>query len=444
MDQVERIDQVAQTTLRQTQWLAPDLRISLELLRLPKFELFAYVGQMLMENPLLEEEGVDGEPEPELQEDVVGDYEGLISDTADPMALLANPPQTLQAYVLEQIGFLKITSSMRQLLSFLAESLTPQGDLSVPEAELETLFGKKRAAEALRIFRGLEPAGIGGYGIADRLLFQWWRQGGKPGDLVSVIIANHLEDVATSHLGRIAKLLDTSLEAVRQAVDQLKGLDPKPARIFASGQADKGLLIEGAIDVQDERITVRVYDILGKRRLTLNRDYMSERYRQDQEAREFIQEKRKQAEELLQALVRRYSTMERLLLHLATVQRDYFLQGSLHLRPYTRLEAAESLGLHESTISRAVNEKWIETPYGVRPLSFFFPSKVRSHKGVTSSERVRTELLALVQKEDRRKPLSDQQIVQALKEHGVTVARRTIAKYRQELGILDSSLRKSR
>jgi len=305
------------------------------------------------------------------------------------------------------------------------------------------LYSMEEGEEMLRIIQLLDPAGIGARDIRECLLLQL-EELGLTESLPYVLVRDAFEDLKTHRWNELAKRFGVEPADVQTAADSLARLDPKPGLKYSSGN-------EGYVtpDLIVEKIDGKYHVFLndtGMPRLRLSRSYQEiarDRKKLTQENREFIASKMNSASWMIQAIEQRRQTMLKVMNFIVDRQRDFFEKGIEYLRPLTLREVAEVINMHESTVSRVTNEKYVQTPRGVLPLKFFFSSALSTASGEDASARsIRAKLEKMIGEEDSAKPLTDQQIVHKFQEQGIKIARRTVAKYRDQLGILPARMRK--
>jgi len=299
------------------------------------------------------------------------------------------------------------------------------------------------AEEMLTVIQRLDPSGIGARDLRECLLIQLVELA-DTASLTYRLVSEAFPDLIAHRWNDLAKRFGVEPVAVQAAADQLSRLDPKPGLRY-SEQTD-GYIIP---DLIVEKIGVRYHVFLndtGMPRLRLSRSYQEiarDKKKMTPENREFIASKMNSANWMIQAIEQRRQTMLKVMNFIVDRQRDFFEKGIEYLKPLTLREVAEVINMHESTVSRVTNEKYVQTPRGVLPLKFFFSSALSTSSGEDASARsIRAKLEKMVGEENSAKPLTDQQIVHLFQEQGIQIARRTVAKYRDQLGILPARMRK--
>ena len=299
------------------------------------------------------------------------------------------------------------------------------------------------AEEMLHIIQRLDPPGIGARDLRECLLIQLGEQADTE-SLTFRLVHDAFPDLIAHRWNDLAKRFGVEPAAVQAAADELARLDPKPGLKHAS-QSDGYIIPDLIVEKIGGRYQVFLNDT-GMPRLRLSRSYQEiarDKKKMTPENREFIASKMNSANWMIQAIEQRRQTMLKVMNFIVDRQRDFFEKGIEYLRPLTLREVAEVINMHESTVSRVTNEKYVQTPRGVLPLKFFFSSALATASGEDASARsIRAKLQKMVSEEDSGKPLTDQQIVHLFQEQGIQIARRTVAKYRDQLGILPARMRK--
>ncbi len=309
-----------------------------------------------------------------------------------------------------------------------------------PSAHLYTLAD---AEQMLAVIQKLDPPGVGARDLRECLLIQL-REAGDNESLTYRLVADAFPDLIAHRWNDLAKRFGVEPGAVQSAADQLARFDPKPGLKY-SDRSDGYIIPDLIVEKIGDRYHVFLNDT-GMPRLRLSRAYQEvarDKKKLTQENREFIAAKMNSANWMIQAIEQRRQTMLKVMNFIVDRQRDFFEKGIEYLKPLTLREVAEVINMHESTVSRVTNEKYVQTPRGVLPLKFFFSSALATSSGEDASARsIRAKLEKMVGEENPSKPLTDQQIVHLFQEQGIQIARRTVAKYRDQLGILPARMRK--
>ena len=314
---------------------------------------------------------------------------------------------------------------------------------TAPPPSSAALYTPAEAEEMLAIIQRLDPPGIGARDLRECLLIQLGEQADTE-SLTYRLVHDAFPDLIAHRWNDLAKRFGVEPVAVQAAADELARLDPKPGLKHAS-QNDGYIIPDLIVEKIGGRYQVFLNDT-GMPRLRLSRSYQEiarDKQKMTPENREFSASKMNSANWMIQAIEQRRQTMLKVMNFIVDRQRDFFEKGIEFLRPLTLREVAEVINMHESTVSRVTNEKYVQTPRGVLPLKFFFSSALATASGEDASARsIRAKLQKMVSDEDSAKPLTDQQIVHLFQEQGIQIARRTVAKYRDQLGILPARMRK--
>jgi RNA polymerase sigma-54 factor len=263
-------------------------------------------------------------------------------------------------------------------------------------------------------------------------------------DPVSVeIVEKHFEDLGKRRYAEIARAMKLPLDRIMESVEEIQSLEPKPGRQF--GQSESRYIVP---DVTVQKVGNDYLVVLNEEgipRLRVNSLYRSLLRRSGDEARQYVEQKIRSAVWLIKSVEQRQRTLRKVVQSLVNFQRDFLDKGLPYLRPLALRDVGDDISMHESTISRVTTNKYVQTPQGLFELKFFFHSGIQSHNGaMVSSVSVKQMIREMVEKEENGAALSDQEIAQALRAQGLNIARRTVAKYREELGILPSHQRRQR
>ncbi len=459
--------------LRQSQKLAPQMQQSLQILQAPTLELRTLVQQELAENPVLEDETEDISIEDQdLNEDDDG-FEDEFSELSqmddewrEYMAQSRKSsqrtaadeekrqfmfdslvrPVTLQEHLLEQLSTEGIAEPTRGFAEMLIGNLDENGFLQtgIEEISLNNGIPLEELEKAKRVIQSFEPAGVGAESLAECLIAQLEREG-KPFGLEYRILSDHLDDLAKRRFPQIAKKMGVPTEQVSRAAEVIGGLNPKPGRLFESGD-NRFITPDVFVEIDDDNHYVVLLNNEQIPRLKISntyKDIMATKGDQ-REVRSYIKDKIRSGRSLIQSIQQRQDTIRRIAEEIVLRQSDFFDRGRAHLHPMNMAQIAEAVGVHETTVSRAIAGKFISTPQGVFEMKFFFTTGYETESGESmANTSVKDAIAEIIAEEDHYKPLSDQAIVKALEEKGIKIARRTVAKYREELDILPSHLRKS-
>ncbi|MEO6848892.1 MAG: RNA polymerase factor sigma-54 [Chthoniobacterales bacterium] len=440
--------------------LSPQMRQSLNVLQAPITELRQMVEQELQTNPMLEEEPVQTEDTvPDLEEKDNGledewrdwlvqappeqrDYNAEERRQHFFESLSANP--TLQEHLLEQLSTTDLDPNRRKIGEALIGNLNEEGYLlsTLEEIALQLHVEFDDVRKVLQEIQSFDPAGVAARDLRECLLIQLKRKG-RQESFEYRIVENYLDQLARKKLPEIAKHLHVKVEEVQEAAEEIALLNPSPGRNFSS-QADQIVSADLTIEWDGDQWQV----ILNDRQipaLRIGNTYKDMLSTPDTsgELRGYLQDKIREGKFFIRCIQQRQGTLLRIGKVIAERQKDFFEKGVAYLHPMTMAEVAGNIGVHETTISRAVAGKYISTPHGLFEMKYFFASGYNSKDGETvSNKSVQSMIAQLIEKESSTKPLSDQAIGELLVEKGIPIARRTISKYREELGILPSHLRR--
>ena len=458
--------------------MAPRMIQSMEILQLPLMALQERIDQELIENPILvdlRESTTPGEaeaepeaapapvedpPTPEYEEtddwqDTYGESHRLsraaLSEESDrkhdAMQNMASRPESLHDDLAHQLGFLDCDTVVRALAEYLIYNLDDNGFLQVELHDLVRDYGGdaiySQAEEALALVQKLDPPGIGARNLRECLLLQL-----TPDipcrDVLQVLIANHLDDIQQNRLPTIEKRTGISIEVIKEAIDQLRRLNPRPgARYLATNS--QYVVPDLIVEPNDQgEYEVRLADDHTPQ-LAISRQYqkMLKNKQSDPVTREFIQKKIQSARWLIESIEQRRSTLLKVARAIIDHQKDFLDKGPESIEPLKMQQIADRVHVHVTTVSRAVDDKWIQTPRGIFSLKRFFGGGTTTADGEEVAwDTIKQKLLEIIAKEDKQNPLSDEEIVDELGTHGFPVARRTVTKYRKALRIPSSRQRK--
>ena len=335
---------------------------------------------------------------------------------------------------------------LRDLCLQMVGNLDDAGYLRSSDEELARESGKtvKQIARAIAVLQSLYPPGLAARSLRECLLLQLEYDNEK-GSIAWDIVDRHLEDLARNRLPLIAKEVDADLDEVREAIARIQQLSPRPGQLLVSRSAPV-ISPDAFIEKNDlGQWTVRLnYEIVP--RVVLNEEYLEklDDASVSAEDKHYIREKQNAASQLLYAIDQRQSTIGKITEALVVLQQEFLEEGTEKMKPLIMATVAEMVGLHEATISRAIANKYVQTPQGLFPFKHFFNTGyTNANDGEEISSRaIKQRLISLINQEDPQKPLSDQALSNCLKKQGLEVARRTIAKYREEENIPAASLRK--
>jgi RNA polymerase sigma-54 factor len=473
----------ARLSLRQSQRvvMTPLLQQAIQLLQLSTLELQEVVQKELLENPLLEElpetpESADGQPASEATptptaepitpevppregergtDDLPFDLTAVMFDDHEERSLVAQEDRddlpfenmvrsvsSLTDHLEEQLRFATEDPVVRQIGSEIIGNLDEDGYL---RAELSEIAGRcgvgvEAVEPVLAMVQAFDPPGVAARNIQECLLIQL-KSDPNPDPVSVEIVEQHFDDLTRRRYPDIARAVRLPLDRVMESVEEIMGLEPKPGRRF--GGNDSRYIVPDVVVHKMGSEYVIVLNEDGIPRLRVNALYRSLLRNSGDEARQYVEQKLRSAVWLIKSVDQRQRTLRKVTQSIVKFQRDFLDKGLAHLRPLSLRDVGEDIGMHESTISRVTTNKYVETPQGLFELKFFFHSGIASGDGeMVSSVSVKKMIQDLLANEDPSKPLSDQEVAQVLKGRGLIIARRTVAKYREELGILPSHHRR--
>ncbi|MDR2346943.1 MAG: RNA polymerase factor sigma-54 [Planctomycetaceae bacterium] len=367
----------------------------------------------------------------------------------DAFANIQSPSQTLQEYLTMQLSWFDISDAVRLMIDRIINNLDKNGYFPYETAEfLGTNSSDSELqifSEAMSIIRKLDPSGVGARNLKECLLLQVDNKSLNC-DVIRVLIQSHLEDISNNRLPLIVRTTGFAMERIQEAISELRRLKPRPGAEF-SGVAAATIIPDVVVEKNEDGFyTVRLEE--GRLpNLRINDQYRSmiKNRNMDKNTRDYIKQHVGSAQGLLDAIEQRRGTLLRVSQAIVDYQIDFFEQGNHAIKPLKMQQIADVVGVHITTVSRACDDKWMMTPQGVFPFKRFFSGIIAASNGGdnVSQDVVRIKLQEIIDEEDKNVPLSDEAIVEKLKEAGIQVARRTIVKYRQLLNIPSSRVRKS-
>jgi RNA polymerase sigma-54 factor len=495
-----RLEGSMQQRMSQVQYLAPRMIQSMEILQLPIMALQERIQQELQENPVLElkeqaaEDQPAGEAEeaeaaaPDLAEETQdpGNQELVIDESGDneldfdrlealnrdwenhfneehrpsrnsldeegdkkhdAMQNMASRPQSLQDYLNDQLAFLEANPDQLKLIRFLITYVDDNGYLTIALEDAvknyDEVVSLAQMEEALTMLQKLDPPGVGARTLQECLLLQVAPETPHR-DVVRVLVLHHLDDIRHNRLPNIQRCTGYDLAVIKQAIDDLRHLNPRPGSQFTAENIPyvvPDIVVERT---EEGEYTVRLVDdwvpniYISRRYVELYRDKGA-----DPKAKEYLKRKIQAAQWLLESIEQRRGTLEKVTKAIIQHQRAFLDKGPEHIEPLKMQQIADQVGVHVTTVSRAVDDKWVQTPRGIFPLKRFFGGGTHTATGEEVAwETIKQKLLEVIDKEDKSNPLSDEDLVNKLHEAGYPVARRTVTKYRKMLNIPSSRQRK--
>jgi RNA polymerase sigma-54 factor len=458
--------------------MTPELIQAIQILQFNTQELDAYIDEQLLTNPILEAEAHEAEDAPASDDGDFADAgdradeRGTANDEFDWSEYLkerelddisyrqweyaaekndysyeqfVSSEISLTEHLMFQLQFADLKKRCRQIGKYVIESLDQNGYMTQSAAEIARQLGVRRDKVDLvvKTIQGFDPAGVCAADLKECLLIQLEQFAlTTPG--VEKVVKEHLEDLAANRLTCIAKATGLPVREIQRVGDVIKTLEPKPGRQFGSSAETKYIVPDVIVEKIDGEYVVTVNES-NTPRLTVSPYYRRMLHDADKESQisKFLSGRLNSALWLIKSIEQRRQTIYNVVSAIVAWQMDFFERGPKHLKTLTLRQIADEVGIHESTVSRSVNGKYLQSPRGVFEIKYFFTSGVSSGSGESiASGSIKTFMRELIDAEDPKSPLSDQAIADALSERGIEISRRTVAKYRDEIRLPSSSRRK--
>jgi RNA polymerase sigma-54 factor len=466
--------------------LAPQLRHSLKILQVAALDLRSVIQEELQSNPTLEElpmdgvsldqeqtegaaennesgEGADNREEMDFSKEydiltkLDDDWKDYMSQAGGAQPYTSEDAErrqhffdslvsetSLQEHLMRQAELADTPDDVLKALAHLVGSLDDRGFLtqSASDVALQAGLPLDAVQEAVRQLKTFEPAGIGAANLAECLLLQLQVKA-RSDCLAGRIIREHFALLTRRRIPEIARKLGVHTDDVQEAIEEIGALDPAPGRRFAE---DSNRVVVPDVTVEKDGDEWKIHlnsDYIPRLRISSTYKDLIAKGSLSKQERDYLRERIRSGKFLINSIDQRQQTIERITREIIKVQLEFFEHGVSKLRPLTMTQIADVVGVHETTVSRAIANKYIRTPHGVFDFKFFFTPGYQSDTGASvSNTSVKDMINDLISGEDRSQPLSDQEIVVKLEEKGIKIARRTVAKYREELGLLPSNLRR--
>ena len=466
--------------------LAPQLRHSLKILQVAALDLRSVIQEELQSNPTLEElpmegvsldheqqesaaennesgEGADNREEMDFSKeyDILSklddDWKDYMSQAGGAQPYTAEDAErrqhffdslvnetSLQEHLMRQAELADTPADVLQAMNHLVGSLDDRGFLTQTPADvaLQTGIALASVQEAARQIKTFEPAGIGAANLGECLLIQLAVKG-RADSLAARIIREHFALLTRRRIPELSRKLGIHTDDIQEAIEEVGTLDPAPGRRFAD---DSNRVVVPDVTIEKDGDEWKIHlnsDYIPRLRISSTYKDLIAKGSLSKEERDYVRERIRSGKFLINSIDQRQQTIERITREILKAQMEFFESGVSKLRPLTMTQIADVVGVHETTVSRAIANKYILTPHGVFDFKFFFTPGYQSGGGNSvSNTSVKDMINDLVEGEDRSQPLSDQEIVKKLLDKGINIARRTVAKYREELGQLPSNLRR--
>lgn len=463
-----KLDHSLNLELNQKLVMTPELRQAIAILQLSALELSDVIAEEILENPILEIADKDGDdPDPSEQpdqieqprdQDQLDDYfnwieyvnngmeskaEYLSAEDKRPFEVHVKNNVSLHEHLELQLHLAVRNESAKRIGHYLIGCIDDNGYLcsTVDEAAMMLGVAAEAITEVLQLIQTFDPFGVGARNLQECLMLQLELKG-IDDPFVQTIIKEYLPDVAAGRYRAIADKLACTTSEVQQAVDCIRTLDPKPGRAF--GKENSSYITP---DITVEKINgsyVIMVNDTNIPKLTINSYYRRMAMDADHESRKFIEGKLNSAIWLMKSIEQRRRTLYNVMEAIISLQGDFFEHGRSCLHPLIMKQVAEQISVHESTVSRAIANKYVDTPHGLVSLRSFFSAAVHNSAGGqdVAASNVKQKIKELITGENSFEPFSDQALADVLCQHGIKISRRTVTKYREELGIASSSKRK--
>ena len=447
-------------TIEQTQKLSmtPELIQAIQILQYNNQELNEYIDKELLENPILESE-YHKESDTEIDIDSLRDqliqadenveaYKQWESHSTSDEYSYENFVAfnyTLTEFLIEQLHFSSLKGQDAEIGRYIIENIDDNGYLSMSLEEICSVLDVDldSCERVLDVIHTFEPSGVGARDLNECLIIQLASLG-ELTDEIEFIISNRLKDLADNKYALISKDMGISIAEVQGIADLIKTLEPKPGRGFDSDNSIKYIIPDIYVEETNGEYVVSANDV-STPSLHISSYYnsLTEEAKSDKELSNYLNNRFNSAMWLMKSIEQRKKTIYNVASAIVQFQNDFFAKGERFLKPLTLKQIAETVGVHESTVSRAINGKYMQCPRGVFELKYFFTGGILNEDGSgVSSNSIKSMIKEFVDAEDDKKPLSDSKISEMLHEKGIDISRRTVAKYRDDIGILPSSKRR--
>lgn len=419
--------------------MTQELRQAITMLQYNVQELSEFLYEQSLENPLIELGGFEREKKKSSN-----NSKSTSKQVENQMEIYSVDSTTIQQHLLNQIQYYKIEEEERKVASFIIMNMDGNGYLQETNEELANLLSAPLHVvdRSVELVQSLEPAGVGAHNIQECLTLQLKRLQRRNG-LAEEVVEDHFAYFVKKDWRKLVQVLKCSNEELQDAVNCITSLQPKPGLAFSS---DKPLYIvpDMAVKKDGDRLVLQMNE-RNMPRIEIHSEYSALLNNSESEVASYVSEKYQHVQWIMRSLKQRKQTLLQVMTIIMEKQRDFFWKGPEYLKPLALKEVAEELSVHESTISRATRNKYVQTPHGLFEMKSFFSNAVSTTEDeAVSTKRVKQFIQTLVEAENKKKPLSDQKISKLLEEeHEIVISRRTVAKYREQMHIPASSLRKT-
>lgn len=438
--------------LAQSQILTPQMELSVRILQMDSIQLNDYLKEVMLENPVVE---LEQPPQKDSKEELAlrklewlesqtrkekenTGYYDEYDDLTIEKTVAAVEDENLVDHLLAQVSFSGCARGLFPVVRFVIGCLDENGYLTTSDEEMcsESGFTKQQLADALDIIRGFEPTGVGAHDLGECLCLQL-----PASDILARRLAREfIEEISKNRLTRISKQLGVAVEEITCAIERIRRLNPKPGALYCRQNRPEYITPDVVVTNFENQYNVMLCGF-SYPEIRLSESYLRiARESSDKEVAEYIGNKINQINWIKKCIESRNDTLLAVARAIVKRQERFFRYGPRYLNVLRMKDVAEMVGLHESTISRAVRHKYLQCSYGVYPLRHFFVKGVdAAAPEAASSHDVKWQINEIVEAEEKSNPLSDQKITELLNSKGVGISRRTVAKYREELGIAKSA-----
>lgn len=423
--------------------LTPQIRLAMSLLQMPLVKLQEYVKQQVEENPLLEAENMDA-PLKEDVSDLNDNGHKFDAEKQDYRESLITYTVNLQQHLLRQLHLLADSGDGRKIGQFIIDNIDDDGYLraSIEEIAESAQATPLQVQKILSLIQTFDPVGVCARDIRECLLLQI-KTKGQENSLAGQVIDKYLPYLEKKRFEFIAKKLKEPVERIKEAIKEIANLEPKPGRSFNTERAVR-LIPDAILKRNNDKYEVMLNDwelpslkVNPKYKRILNQKDITE------DTKEYLKERLEKGKFLINAINKRKETIQKVTEAIVYIQEDFLDNGMQNLKPMTLSQIAKLVGKHKSTVSRTVSNKYLQTPDGIFELRHFLNSGVKQKNGeLYSSKAIKSKIKELIENENKETPLTDQEIVNLLKQDEISISRRAIAKYRYQLKILSSKSRR--
>ncbi|RWR13169.1 RNA polymerase factor sigma-54 [Siminovitchia fortis] len=427
--------------------MTQELQQAITILQYTAHELTAFLEMKEMENPLIQlESPIVRSVDPRYDRVRKRKVTNPENDQNKWLEQMAEPTEGLADHLFSQLVMKALSDFQEKLVEQFIYNLDPNGYLTITVEEAAGITGTsiEEAEEILQLVQSLEPAGVAARSLQECLVLQAWRRDDTP-ELAVELLTEYFNEFAEKKWKVLSEKLDVSLKEIQQAADFITTLDPRPGTRF-DYERPQYVIPDLILEINDGKMELQLFE----RHLPAVR-YQSDYYNEmasvaDDKVKQYLNDKRQDFRWIMRSIEQRKQTLMKVGMAIIEEQQDFFLKGPRFLKPLTLKDVAEKIEVHESTVSRAIRGKYIQTPSGMHELKKFFSQALQSNTASdgeqASAGQAKALIKGLIDKEDKGKPLSDQAIANMLKEKGLTLSRRTVAKYREQLRIPSSTKRK--